>query len=254
MSGTPRDFQGELPRLVERHVMLGHVALSIWCPVAPEELIDQAIDAYAGETMAADDDAPGGSAPDFRPPYWADVWPSAIALGRRLVGMPLAGRRVLELGAGVGVPGLAAAQRGARVLITDREPVAIEVVRRSAVLNGLVVETAVLDWNVSQEDATVPQSDFDWIVGADLLYDRSHVEPLAGTLAALLRRGGRALIADPDRWYQGDFVAALEARGLGVRRQPTHFYWDRQARTVTLIEVGDTPSSSAPTPSSAPTR
>ena len=52
-----------------------------------------------------------------------------------------------------------------------------------------------------------------------------------------LERGGQALIADPNRSNQRDFLQALTARGLLATPTPTHFYWDQRARTVTLIDV-----------------
>ena len=58
---------------------------------------------------------------DEIPPYWADVWPSSVALARRVCrGPSLAGKRVLDLGCGVGVAGCAALRHGADVLFVDR--------------------------------------------------------------------------------------------------------------------------------------
>eukprot|EP00775_Hariotina_reticulata_P012326 gene12326-12461_t len=61
-------------------------------------------------------------------PYWARVWPSAISLAQQLLQRPhlVAGKRVADLGAGLGVAGIAAALAGAReVLLLDREPLAL---------------------------------------------------------------------------------------------------------------------------------
>jgi predicted nicotinamide N-methyase len=52
-------------------------------------------------------------------PYWADLWPSAELLARTVVTRALRGARVLELGCGLGLPSLAAAAAGGRVLATD---------------------------------------------------------------------------------------------------------------------------------------
>ena len=52
-------------------------------------------------------------------PYWAELWPSALALARVVARRPLTGRRVIELGCGLGLPALAAALAGGRVLATD---------------------------------------------------------------------------------------------------------------------------------------
>lgn len=48
-------------------------------------------------------------------PYWAALWPSAVALASALLAQPqlVAGRRVCDVGAGLGLGGLGAALAGA---------------------------------------------------------------------------------------------------------------------------------------------
>ena len=48
-------------------------------------------------------------------PYWAHLWGSAVALAEAVAGEDMRGRRVLELGCGLGLPSIAAAQAGAYV-------------------------------------------------------------------------------------------------------------------------------------------
>jgi predicted nicotinamide N-methyase len=72
-------------------------------------------------------------------PYWARVWPSAVALAECLLARPelVRGKRVADVGAGLGVGGLAAALAGAReVVLLDREPLALECARLSAEATG----------------------------------------------------------------------------------------------------------------------
>src|SRR3569623_637216 len=57
---------------------------------------------------------------DVKLPYGIVLWPAAIALAHELATRDVNGLRVLELGAGTGLPGLVAAARGARVVKTDR--------------------------------------------------------------------------------------------------------------------------------------
>lgn len=75
-------------------------------------------------------------------PFWARPWPSGIALASYILENPhlVAGKRILELGAGVGLPSLAAALCGAtEVVVTDREPLAIDCMLLSAARNGIPV-------------------------------------------------------------------------------------------------------------------
>ncbi len=84
-------------------------------------------------------------------PYWADLWPSAVALARAVAARPLTGLRVLELGCGLGLPSLAAALAGARVLATDWSGDAVAFAAANAARNGLRVETQVCAWSQPEE-------------------------------------------------------------------------------------------------------
>jgi predicted nicotinamide N-methyase len=59
--------------------------------------------------------------PDAPKPFWAQLWPSGIALADTLIpaGAELAGARVLELGSGLGVTATAALEAGAQLTAVD---------------------------------------------------------------------------------------------------------------------------------------
>ncbi len=146
------------------------------------------------------------------PPYWALVWGGAEALAEHLVTrVPCGGRRVLDVGCGLGLVALAVAARGAVVTAIDRELPAIEFLQASAALNRLQIETLV-------GDVTTPLGrQFDMVLAADLLYERAEFERLADALADLLAPHGRLWVADPQRVDTAGFYAALDRRGLAIR-------------------------------------
>lgn len=142
------------------------------------------------------------------PPYWAHLWSGAHVLAKAVPGD--AGR-VLELGCGLGLPSLAAATRGGRVLATDTTPAALAFVRASAIANRLgTVEVAAMDFT-----RLALRTHVDLVLAAEILYDRSAFGPLAEVLVALLERGASALLADARRIDTADFYRLLEARGVG---------------------------------------
>src|SRR5262249_4018995 len=107
--------------LVEEEVELGAgLRLSILRPPSAEELIDES--AFDEEEFL---------------PYWAELWPSGVALARHVAGREVRGLRVLELGCGLGLPALAAALRGADVMATDWAEDAIELLQRNAGRNDV---------------------------------------------------------------------------------------------------------------------
>jgi predicted nicotinamide N-methyase len=127
-------------------------------------------------------------------PYWSVLWRSGLALAREVAGGELEGRRVVELGCGLGLPSLAAARSGAGVLATDAEPEALELLRRNAQANGLSVATECVEWHAPEQ--LVAAAPFDVVLAADVLYEHSSVAPL---LSLLPRLGPEVWLADPGR-------------------------------------------------------
>lgn len=154
---------------------------------------------------------------DERLPYWAELWPSAIALACHISGRDLADGRVIELGCGVGLPTVAALARGGRVLATDHHEAALDFARYNARANtGREPETALLDWHAPR---TQGLGIFDLVLAADVLYEERNVPALAALVPALLAPGGEVLFADPRRKSAPIFLEAMEERGFGRRSE-----------------------------------
>ena len=148
-------------------------------------------------------------------PYWAELWPSGVALARAVAVSAFRGRRVLEIGCGgLALPSIAAALAGARVLATDWSPDAVALAERNAERNGAQIETLVCSWE--SPGPLLERGPWDLVLAADVLYERRHV----ALLADLLPRLGREIwLADPGRVNEEDFlVAAAERWDVRSRR------------------------------------
>jgi predicted nicotinamide N-methyase len=132
-------------------------------------------------------------------PYWAELWPAGLALARALPAR-LAGRRLVELGCGLGVPALVAAARGAQVTALDWAAEAVALLRANAARNGLELEAVHADWRDFS-------GSYELALGADLLYERRNGEAL---LALLPRLAPEVLLAEPGRPHAAEFL--LRAR------------------------------------------
>lgn len=142
-------------------------------------------------------------------PFWAELWSSARALAGWLWPQDLRGLRVLELGCGVGLVGIAAALRGARVLQTDYAPEALALARDNALRNGCpAIARKLADWRRFPDLGR-----FDLILGADILYEPAVHADLVRVLDRHLAPRGRAVMADPGRRGAELFLAAAEASG-----------------------------------------
>ena len=150
-------------------------------------------------------------------PYGLMLWASAIGLAERLAQQPelVRGKRVLEIGAGVGLPGLVARTLGAvHVTQTDYQETTLALARSNAQRNGLAgeVEHRRADWRDFPPDLL---GAFDVVLGSDVLYERTLHAPLADLLPRLLRPGadgGLILVSDPLRPQALAFVEQQEQR------------------------------------------
>ncbi len=146
-------------------------------------------------------------------PFWADLWPAAVGLARHLwQQVEVKGQHTLELGAGLGLPGITAALKGAQVLETDLVAHSLEWARENAALNG-VFNLAYLttDWRNFQ----VPGK-YEVILGSDILYETKLHESLEHILEHSLQPGGIAYLSDPGRRSAGEFVAKLSGQGWTI--------------------------------------
>jgi len=145
-------------------------------------------------------------------PYWAELWPSGVALARVVAEQDLAGARVLELGAGLGLPSLAAAVRGAQVLATDWAEEAVALLRENAAANGIALRAERVRWD--DPGPLLADAPWDVVLGADLLYEDRNATLL---LELLPRLGGDILLADPGRPAAAAFLARWNVEELADR-------------------------------------
>ncbi|MBA3541376.1 MAG: methyltransferase domain-containing protein [Deltaproteobacteria bacterium] len=145
-------------------------------------------------------------------PYGIMLWPAAIALAHEVASRDLAGKRVLELGAGTGLPGIVAASLGARVVQTDRQQLVLHVCTENAERNGVTtIEHRIADWT-AWEDA----ERYDLILGSDILYASQLHDSLRHIFATNLAPNGTVLLADPFREPSLRVLQAMEAEGWRV--------------------------------------
>ena len=152
---------------------------------------------------------------DERLPYWAELWPSGRVLADRLAQRNLRGLNVVELGAGLAIPSLVAATRGARVLATDWYEPALAFMSVNAERLGLAVDTMFVDWR-DPPQALLDRAPFDLIVAADVLYEVRNAAPLAALLPRLLADDGEVIIADPRRPDAKSFLETLASTGWSI--------------------------------------
>lgn len=128
------------------------------------------------------------------PPYWAFAWAGGQALARYILDNPdnVRGKRVLDLGSGSGLVGIAAAKAGAAsVLAADIDAFACAAIALNAQANDVAVTP-------TPNDVIDTHGDWDVVLVGDLFYERPLAERL---LAWLCKQRAIALLGDPGRAY-----------------------------------------------------
>jgi predicted nicotinamide N-methyase len=132
------------------------------------------------------------------PPYWAFAWAGGQALARFVLDHPetVAGRDVLDFGAGSGLVAIAAAKAGARrVTAAEIDIFAAAAIGLNAAVNGVAVSI--------ESDDLIGRAAAPWsvILVGDMCYERPLAERLIAWLQGLAQQGAEILLGDPGRAY-----------------------------------------------------
>jgi len=144
-------------------------------------------------------------------PYWAALWPTARMLSQVIADEPWTpGTKALEIGCGLGLPGIVALSVGLHVTFSDYDATALRFAADNARLNGFGdFKTLCLDWRDPPHDLQVPV-----LLASDLVYEISNVAPLVNFVKKALVPGGLCLLTDQDRLPSKTLREALADKGL----------------------------------------
>lgn len=163
----------------------------------------------------ADPDALLDRATNDNTPYWAYLWPTAYDMADWI--MRAARRpsgRVLEIGCGIGLAGLAGLAAGWEIIFNDRQKPAIELALCNARENGFEnADGIVLDWREP------PPEQFAAILGCEVTYDRADHAALLNFLDASLLPGGTVWLADANRAVTEEFITTARQNDWNIERE-----------------------------------
>lgn len=158
------------------------------------------------------------SDPEQNLPYWAELWPSGIALADAILQEPemVRGQAVLELGCGAGTTAAAAILAGAHLTVTDYAPEALTLCRYNALVNAGAEPAAAIKLNWRKPDREFLHqagAGYAVVLVADGLYETRDIDPLLALAEQIVAPGGLLWLAEPGRPVAARFLESSRADG-----------------------------------------
>ena len=167
--------------------------------------------------------------PEQNLPYWAELWPSGIALAAAILNasVHLEGLRALELGAGLGVTAIAALQRGVSLLVTDYSPESLALCALNTARNAGRTPVAMrVNWREPAPGFLQAVGEgFPLVLAADVLYEERDVSPLRELVDRVVAPGGELWLAEPGRQPARRFVDEMIHAGWNDDMMPCLGPW-----------------------------
>ena len=180
--------------------------------------------------------------PEQNLPYWAELWPSGVALAAKITRDPgiVRDRRVLELGCGLGVTAVAASRAGADLLVTDYSPEALALCALNTLDQaGVTPDVLRVNWRDPSSTLHAAGDAFPVVLAADVLYERRDVEPLLTLVERVVAADGELWLAEPGRPPAARFLDSILAAGWTAESEQCSGPWpdpedNRKGVTVTI--------------------
>ncbi len=172
---------------------------------------------------------------DERIPYWAELWPSAIAMSRYLVRNQLINKDlfVLEIGCGLGLPGIVAGKYGAKTTLTDYLPEALEFAKQNWALNNATqANFQVLDW---REPIDIEPADL--LLASDVAYEARLYKYLPDAFRKLCKPNGKIILSEPNRPFSKDFLRQLPQQGFDVKTSSEIVAMHEREYIINVLEI-----------------
>lgn len=175
------------------------------------------------------------SVKDERIPYWAELWPSAIALSNYLIRQSVIqpGMKVLELGCGVGLPGIVAGSLGAEVIFSDYIQDTLTLASLNWTLNNHQdAQFLLMDWRKPLQEIKA-----ELLLASDIAYERKSFDDLIKAFKVLIKPDGKILVSEPNRAYSQSFFHELTDHGFLVKSETEELEFRFQKYRVHIFDI-----------------
>jgi len=172
---------------------------------------------------------------DERLPYWAELWPSSLAMAEYILNNKdnFSGKKILELGSGLGLAGIAAHFAGGEVLFSDYEKQSLEFCRKNFYLNfKSYPETELIDWRKIKTNQS-----FEIIIASDVLYETRFIDPFLNAIENMCKTGGFVYITEPNRTIAKPFFKKINPGFITDFQKEFKIQNGNKLNTVTIYKL-----------------
>ena len=166
-------------------------------------------------------------------PLWAKIWHAGVVLAGYLNSMPVEpGKKFLEIGSGIGLIGIVAAEAGHNVTITDYNADALNFALANTHLNNCShVTVGRLDWKNPDLDGH-----FDYIVGSEVIYRNEDIPLLLQLFQNYLNPDGKVLLVEEMRATVTEFCRQMDPYySMTIRKNRLRS--DSEESLILLVEL-----------------
>jgi len=144
-------------------------------------------------------------------PLFGQIWPSGIILANLMSSYKISGKRILEVGCGIGLASLVLNNRMANITSTDYHPSVEGFLKFNTELNeDREIPYIRTDWSDKDDEL----GKFDLIIGSDLLYEPNHFKILSNFIDFHSKKTCEVIIIDPNRGYKNKFTKEMLSLGF----------------------------------------
>lgn len=149
-------------------------------------------------------------------PLFGHIWPSARVLALVMHSFELTGKRILEIGAGLGLASLVIHRRKGNMTFSDWHPLSKTFLIENLLLNKL----GPLKYQAGNWAGANPElGEFDLIIGSDVLYERQQPGQLATFIDTHAAKSAQIIIVDPNRGNRNSFCREMSDLGYQVETE-----------------------------------
>lgn len=144
-------------------------------------------------------------------PLFGIVWPTSIVMALQVYSLALKGKRVLEIGCGIGLCSIVLHRMGIDITASDYHPRTQGFLNKNTRDNGLSpIKYQTGNWET--ENPLLGR--FDVIIGSDILYQPDHAQQVSDFIDRHTNDDSQVMIGDPDRQNRAVFTHRMAALGF----------------------------------------